>query len=449
MSPKHVHPFLLAIAIVITLSVINNLARSEGAGNTLTSENRWVKVFGGNEPELSYRIRQTNDEGYILVVGTPSYGAGEDDIWLIKLDGNGRKEWDRLFGGKNSDFPFCVEQTSDGGYIIAGFTGSYGHGSLDAWLIKTDERGNEVWNKTFGGEKKDRALWVEQTRDGGYIIAGDTMSFGDGKNNGWVIKVDDNGKEEWNKTFDEKGKIVVLNCIHQTKDGGYIAGGGILDPESHNLSALLIKLSTDGKEEWKRVYNYSDYINIYRILPTSDGGYIMVGAKYIHDIIIKTDENGDIEWSRTLFNEDKAVYSIATAIEQTSDGGYIVTGWRGDKTWIYYIIFPFINPHHYFPKAWIVKLDKDGNKEWISTFFGIGYWMWSFDVQQTIDGGYIVCGMVERYNCWNESDVVLIKTDSEGRTNFLQLRLCGIIHWFVKQMSTSDVTSLKSICLCR
>ncbi|RLF41521.1 MAG: hypothetical protein DRN18_03700 [Thermoplasmata archaeon] len=433
MLKESIYPLLITTIMVLTiLSAPSLSAKSETVEITLFSGNKWTKVLGGDRIEMCHTIRQTSDGGYVLAASTCSYGAGASDIWLIKLDKYGRKVWDRTFGGVKDDYPFCVEQTSDGGYIIVGYTESFGAGYIDVWLIKTDENGNEVWNRTFGGKNWDRGLWVEQISEGGYIIAGDTKSYGQGGLNGWIIKTDEDGNEIWNRTFGEKSRPIMLKCIHQVEGGGYIVAGEILYRENDTLFALLIKLDKDGNEEWRKTYGCDT--TAYCVQQTSDGGYIIAGDNWTHDLIIKTDENGNVEWKRTLFDEKETWYSTARSVQQTRDGGYIVTGWRGDITWISLsIIVRIINPYHYFPKAWLVKLDKDGNEEWIRSFFGIGYWMWGLDVHQTADNGYIVAGRIERYSCWNESDIFVIKTDSKGRTNFLQLKLCGIIHWFVKR----------------
>ncbi|MDY6864928.1 MAG: hypothetical protein SVY15_03010 [Halobacteriota archaeon] len=145
--------------------------------------------------------QQTKDGGYILAGYTESYGAGNKDAWLIKTDSNGNEEWNRTFGGEGGDAAFSILQTADGGYILAGGTGSYDAGMIDAWLIKTDSNGNEEWNRTYGGRDYDLGMSARQTKDGGYILVGYTESYGAGKEDAWLIKTDKNGNEEWNRTF--------------------------------------------------------------------------------------------------------------------------------------------------------------------------------------------------------------------------------------------------------
>ena len=148
----------------------------------------WSKTFGGSDDDWAWAVQQTSDGGYIIAGYTESYGSGGSDVWLIKTDSNGNMVWSKTFGGSDIDYAESVQQTSDGGYIIAGVT-AWSYGSGDVWLIKTDSNGNIEWSKTFGGSDYDEAYSVQQTSDGGYIIAGDTCSYGSCKSDVWLIKV--------------------------------------------------------------------------------------------------------------------------------------------------------------------------------------------------------------------------------------------------------------------
>jgi len=138
----------------------------------------WSRSFEGNGEEGGMSVDLTTDGGYVVAGWTKSFGEGDDDFWLVKIDAQGNEEWNQVFGGSGYEEAHSVQQTGDGGYIVAGFTSSYGAGSHDVWLIKTDGSGQEEWNQTFGGEDHDLAHAVRQTQDGGFIIAGSTSSFG-------------------------------------------------------------------------------------------------------------------------------------------------------------------------------------------------------------------------------------------------------------------------------
>ncbi len=151
----------------------------------------WDKTFGGTGDDSAAAVQQTSEGGYIIAGTTFTYGAGGTDAWLLKTNANGTRLWDKTYGGTGNESAASVQQTTDGGYIIAGTTSSYGAGGTDAWLLKTDFRGNRLWDKTFGGTDDESAASVKQTLDGGYIIAGTTSSYGAGGTDAWLLYVSD------------------------------------------------------------------------------------------------------------------------------------------------------------------------------------------------------------------------------------------------------------------
>lgn len=206
------------------------LTGHNGAGDILlvktdcSGNEEWRKTFGGSDNDFAYSLQQTSDGGYIIGARTKSYGAGDWDFWLIKTDSLGNKLWDKTFGDGGSAMAYSVQQTSDGGYIMAGSTNSIGAGSYDAWLIKTDSSGNKEWDNTFGGSLNDEIDSVQQTSDGGYIMAGYTCSFGEGGKDAWLLKTDSSGNEKWQKTFGGSDDDA-SESAQQTSDGSYIISG--------------------------------------------------------------------------------------------------------------------------------------------------------------------------------------------------------------------------------
>ncbi|TYO95653.1 hypothetical protein [Desulfallas thermosapovorans] len=186
---------------------------------------QWHKTFGGSKNERGYSVRQTGDGGYIIAGNTqPVFGRGDYNVYLVKTDASGRQQWNREFGGTSEDTGTCVLQTSDGGYIIAGTTNSTGAGASDAYLIKTDAAGKKEWEKTFGGKETDSATVVRQTSDGGFIVAGQTYSFGAGGYDVYLVKTDASGNETWTQTFGGVNWDTAAS-VEQTSDGGYIVVG--------------------------------------------------------------------------------------------------------------------------------------------------------------------------------------------------------------------------------
>ena len=236
-------------------------------------------TFGGVFDDKGYCVQQTTDGGYIITGYTKSFGNGGEDIWLIKTDSNGNEEWNQTFGGSEYDRGYSVQQTTDGGYIITGYTGHYSQ--RDAWLIKTDSQGNEVWNRTFEwGECSEEGYSVQQTDDGGYIITGQkgTRSFYAllCRSDLRLFKTDSQGNEEWIRTFGgsgyEKG-----NSVQQTDDGGYIITGHTGTSGNGEYDLWIIKTDSQGNEDWNKTFGGSGYDVGYSVQQTDDGGYIVTG----------------------------------------------------------------------------------------------------------------------------------------------------------------------------
>jgi len=319
----------------------------------VAQEEQWNATFGGTSSDQGNSVQQTSDGGYIIAGRTGSYGAGNEDVWLVKTDSDGIEQWNKTFGGTgtNIDKGKSVLQASDGGYVIAGYTSTYGAGNEDVWLVKTDSNGIEQWNKTFGGSTQDRGYSVNQTSDGGYIITGSTSSYSPTMNPyAWLLKTDSNGIEQWNKTFGgpgadgDEGK-----SVRQTSDGGYIIAGRTrvsIFLVGHRYNVWLIKTDSNGIEQWNKVFG---------VEATEDGG---------------------------------------ESVQQTSDGGYIIAGYTGSYG-------------AGGSDVWLIKTDSNGIEQWNKTFGGTGGDE-GYSVQQTSDGGYIIAGYTGSYGA-GSSDVWLVK----------------------------------------
>jgi len=293
-----------------------------------SGERTWAKTFGGDSHDQAYAVQQTTDGGYILAGITFSPGNGLSDAWLVKTDSNGIKIWNKTFGHSDQDWAYAVQQTTDGGYILAGATLSYGAGSEDAWLVKTDSNGNELWNMTFGGVEYDEARAVQLTPDGGYIFAGVTLSYGAGKKDAWLVKTNSEGKELWNMTFGGAGNDAAL-AVQLTPDSGYILAGVTLSYGAGSEDAWLVKTNSEGKELWNMTFGGASNDEAWAVQSTPDDGYLFTGRTGSYGAgnadawLVKTDSGGEELWNMTFGN---ASYDDSRAIQQTADGGYILAG---------------------------------------------------------------------------------------------------------------------------
>jgi hypothetical protein len=260
----------------------------------------WQKTFGGNGDDGAYSIQQTNDGGYIVVGYTSSFGVENWDIYVIKLDANGNKVWEKTFGGSGWDDAYSIQQTDDGGYIVAGVTYSFGTGGYDVYIIKLDANGNKLWETTYGGSIDDYAFSIQQTTDGGYIVAGYTNSFGAGKSDIYIIKLDSKGNKIWQKIYGGS-EDDVASSIQQTTDRGFVVAGYTESFGAGRRDVYVIKLDAYGNKIWEKTFGGSDWDCAYSIQQTSDGGYIVAGetnsfgAGDYNVYVIKFDENGNTE----------------------------------------------------------------------------------------------------------------------------------------------------------
>ncbi|RLF50562.1 MAG: hypothetical protein DRN19_04315 [Thermoplasmata archaeon] len=383
----------------------------------------WVRTVGYGE-NVFYCVEQTKDGGYIAIGRTFSHRRGAYLVWLVKTDKNGKMLWDKKFGGGNPiggsykwNFGYSVQQTADGGYIIAGLTEYYGHGKFDLWLIKTDGNGNEEWNKTFGGKYTwEEGYCVQQTTDGGYIVVGCKYHRHDDADL-WLVKTDSNGNEEWNKTFGGEGDDIGY-CIQQTRYGGFIIVGSTESYGHGNRDIWLIRIDDNGREKWNRTFGGWRDEGGHWVQQTKDGGFVILGRKEGSDsigtLIIKTDNLGNVVWSKTFEKEGWEI--VGKAIHQSIDGGYIIGG--------------YTVKHLYLGgRVLLIKIDRKGNEEWNQTFkvkdYSRCYW-----VRQTKDGGYILAGFAANVYSWPidggfsiDYYGLLIKTNRKGKVFAWRLKL--------------------------
>jgi len=241
---------------------------------------------------------QTSDGGYAIAGATNSFGAGNGDVYVVKLDANGKLQWTKTIGGPGDEIGFSLIQTSDGGYAIAGSTFSFGAGDEDVYVVKLDANGNLQWTKTIGGPKREWGSSLIQTADGGYAIAGTTTSFGAGGEDVYVIKLDASGNLQWTKTIGGKKEDAGISLI-QTSDGGYAIAGYTKSFGAGGEDVYVVKLDADGKLQWTKTIGGENDDRGFSIIQTSDDGYAIAGsttsfgARGRDVYVIKLDRNGD------------------------------------------------------------------------------------------------------------------------------------------------------------
>jgi len=302
------------------------LLKADASGNL-----QWAKTFGGGgNYDWALSVQQTSDGGYIVAGWTDSFGAGYGDAFLLKTDASGNLQWFKTFGGSGRDDAYSVRQTSDGGYIVAGYTNSFGAGYEDAFLLKADASGNLQWAKTFGGSYDDAAYSVQQTSDGGYIVAGYTRSFGAGYADVFLLKTNASGNLQWAKTFGGSNWDVAVS-VQQTSDGGYIVAGETASFGVGSYDVFLLKTDATGNLQWFKTFGGSNGDYARSVQQTSDGGYIVAGGTESFGaggdvFLLKTYASGNLQWAKIFGG---SYFDWALSVQQTSDGGYIVAGGTG------------------------------------------------------------------------------------------------------------------------
>lgn len=266
----------------------------------------WQKVYGGVYGDVARSIQQTGVGGYIMAGQTSSFGVGPSVVWVLKLNADGFVAWQKTHSRSGSlmnpsyDFASSVQQTADGGYVIVGRTyfSNVNH-DYDVSVLKLNEDGSVAWEKTYGGSDNDFAWSIQQTADGGYIVAGFTFSFGAGSDDAWILKLNSDGSAAWQKAYGG-ASVDRANSVQQTADGGYIVAGFTQSFGAGRNDAWVVKLNANGTVAWQKTYGGVFNDEAYSVRQTSDGGYIVAGSTESYGVggsdvwILKLDQNAGI-----------------------------------------------------------------------------------------------------------------------------------------------------------
>lgn len=351
---------------------------------------QWEKTYGGEEYDTGSEIQPMSDGGFIIAGYTSSFGMGSLNIYLIKIDANGDTCWTKTYGSSYTE-AFSIEKCSDGGYVVAGYIDVFGG---DMYVIKIDGDGNSQWSRIYGGDSSECAHSIKQTSDGGYIITGHTKSYGGGKLDVYLVKTNAMGDTMWTRAYggsgDDFGKSV---C--ETPDGGFIVTG--LTNLYGNDDIYLIRTDANGDTLWTKAYG-DEYQDIGEsVILSKDNGFIITGLaqkppEHINsELLLKIDANGDTVWVQTYGN------GTGYDVKQTDDDGYIIVGDVCED-------FPDLDVN-------LLKTNSQGDMIWEKSIGGNNNDQ-GFSILQLSDGGYLVVGATSSESTENY-DVYIIKTDPD------------------------------------
>jgi uncharacterized delta-60 repeat protein len=356
---------------------------------SFTVANNWSVTIGGALDDYAVSQCRSQDGGVIATGMTESYGSGSSDFLLTKLRYDGTLEWANCYGGTEYDHPAAVRTTSDGGYILAGYTSSYGIGSAaNCWILKLDSSGLIDWQQTYGGTINDIPNDIQETSDGGYVVTGYTQSFAPvGATNTLLLKLSGSGMIEWSKTYGSSpSATVIARAIKQTADDGYVLAGNI-KYATGVFGFCVLRLTSDGSIVWQKRYGGSA---LYRydigqsIIETNDGKYLVAGitesfgsGKY--DIwLLKLDENGNVMWAKAYGGTSDDSIEATDSVSLSNDGTYTVAG----------TTMSFGSGDH---NGLVLKLDSDGNPIW-SKMYSVEQSNVLVSLGQVPDGEFVAVG---------------------------------------------------------
>jgi len=391
---------LIPKAAVLALGLI--LLASAGTHPALGASDRhntWAITYGGTGVEQAYSVHNTSDGGFIVAGSTSSSGAGGNDAWLIRLGPSGQVIWQKAYGTVGNDYAVAAEQTTDGGFIVSGFTGPGFIGN--AWIFKTDPSGNVEWQNTYSGFGCC-ILPIQQTLDDGFVVSGFTNS---GTGDVQVIRMTSTGTAMWAKTYGNARAFNAAFSIQITPDGGFVVAG---ITNGHAVNGLIagddwvFKIDAAGNVEWQHAYGGTGADYALSISKTSDDGFIVAGwtdsfgAGGQDAWLLRLDNTGGVIWQKAYGGKGD---DVALSVGQTSDGGFIVAGFTNSSG-------------AGGQDAWIFKLTSTGNIVWQKTYGGPGD-DHAISAEQTTDGGFVVAATTSSFGNGN-SDVWILKLNPDG-----------------------------------
>lgn len=365
---------VLAIITIMLLFIFSTFAQP-GPPEVI-----WEREYGGWNWDDARSIVELDDGWFVFSGASATYSSGAElNFWLVKISPGNNISWLRNYGEMNDEVPYDMKQTSDGGFIMVGYTApSQSDETEDIYMVKTDSWGNEEWNRTLGGDSADVGNAVVETGDNGYALAGYTRSFGAGMRDGMLIKTDSTGNEIWSRTFGRDSSDAFYDMV-ATPDGGFAITGNTNSYD--NPGVWLVKTDSTGNENWRRIFEAEGSWG-YSLKTTYDGGFIIAGVTGYNYYtragegwLIKADSLGNMEWNRTYGGDSTDIFQ---EVSLTTDSGFICTG--------------CYSANSDSERIWVVRTDRDGDLLWEMFLYRAGEYCTGFDVLQTRDGGFLVAG---------------------------------------------------------
>ncbi len=363
-------------------------------GVTTPPQSTWAKTYGGSGLDLFHSIQQTSDGGFVAAGSTGSFGGGGG--WVVKLDPSGNVVWQNVYGGGGCFGSYSARQTSDGGFIVSVETSSFP--ANNTCVVKLDPVGNVEWQRAYNGAGDDETFALEETTDGGFVLAGETNYRGGQARDAFLLRLDADGNVAWQKTYGGAGSDV-FTSVEPTPDGGFVAAGETESFGTGGLDAWVVKVDASGNVGWQKAYGGPQTDRILSISRALDGSLVGAGGSnsfgqgplYFDVWVIKLDLDGNLMWQKTYGA------SQTFSVQQTFDGDFIIAGVIGND-------------------AGFLKLDNNGNVVWQRTYGGPQD-DYVFFVQQTLDGGFVGAGLTKSFGVIGgegSGDAWVLRLDAQG-----------------------------------
>ncbi len=362
-------------------------------------DGRWALSYGGALDDVANGLWPTADGGLAVAGTTASFGVAGADAWVLRVNAAGTVSWSETFGAGLDEYANAVQRLNGGDLVIVGTSGSYGVGIHDYWVIRLDDAGNVLWQQTYGGTQHNHAFAIQETSDLGFIVVGETTSFGAGNRDAWVVRLDANGNVLWQTVYGRSGWDIARG-VAETTDGGFVFVGYTSSSGAGNWDVWAVKVDAGGGIVWQRTFGGAAADLGWAVQATDDGGVILAGETGSFGggadfWVVKLAANGAVDWQKRYGG---AGVDIARALARTGDGGYLVAGETGS-----------------FGAGgrdiWLLRLTAAGGIAWQRSYGGPGDEI-GFAVRE-IAGGVALAGSTTSFGAGG-GDAWLLRLDAEG-----------------------------------